>query len=83
MCRVLLHVLTQRPGPSAAPLQTHLLRPLPGEAVQDERGHPLRLVPPLPLDHLHAGQPDPARGIVGQHGDLGSDIGGAAGVGEE
>lgn len=75
---MLLRVLTQRPSPTGPPLQPHLLRPLPGDIVQAGGAHPLRLLPSVPLDHLHPSQPDPARVPVGQHGDLGPDCGGGA-----
>jgi len=76
VCGVLQQVLSQRPGPSGAALRTHLLCTLPGAAVPAEGVPLLRLLPPVPLDHLHQGQPDPARSPVGQHGDLGQDSGG-------
>lgn len=76
---VLLRILAQRPDPADPPLQPHLLRTLPRENVQDGRYHPQRLLPSVPLDHLHPNQPGPARGPVGQHWDLGPNCRGAAG----
>lgn len=79
VCRVLLPVHTQWPDPTDPPLQTHLLRCLLGTTVQDGWCHPYHHLPHVPLDYLHPGQPDPARGPVGQHRDLGPNSKGAAG----
>lgn len=70
---LLPRLLTQRPDPPGPPLQPHLLRTLPGENVQGRGCHLQRLLPPVPLDYLHPGQPHPARRPVGQHGNLGPD----------
>lgn len=74
---VLLRVLPPRPDPADAPLQAHLLRPLPGEDVADGRHHPQRVLPTVPLDHLHPGEPHLVGRPVGQHGHLGPDLRGA------
>lgn len=79
---VLLRVLPPRPDPADAPLQAHLLRPLPGEDVADGRHHPQRVLPPVPLDHLHPGEPHLVGRPVGQHGHLGPDLRGAGAGGE-
>lgn len=72
MCGVFPPLLTQTTCPTPAALRPHFLRPLPGETGQHGRRDPDYLLPPVPLDHLHSGQPDPAGGFVGQHRDLGS-----------
>lgn len=74
---VLLRVLPPRPDPADAPLQAHLLHPLPGEDVAVGRHHPQRVLPPVPLDHLHPGERHLVGRPVGQHGHLGPDLRGA------
>lgn len=81
--RVLPRVLAQQQDPTGAPLQPHLLCPMPGENVQAEGCHLHRLLPSLPLDYLHQSQPDFARGPVGQHRNLGPDFRGADGEWEQ
>lgn len=78
MCDLLLRVLALRADPAGAPLQAHLLLRVPGEAVVAEGRGPDRVLPAVPLDHLHQRLAQPAGGAVGQHGHMGPDLRGAA-----